>query len=96
MAASDSRPDSPSAVPATVVASVAAAGVAPSPVTRAAAVAADTALTLPGAIGYTWEHALQIFYKRAKLDAELFGSSRAWNERLATELDLGEVPWTSN
>lgn len=54
----------------------------------AAAAAADAALTLHGAIGYTWEHELQIFYKRAKLDAELFGSPAAWNERLAQRLPL--------
>jgi alkylation response protein AidB-like acyl-CoA dehydrogenase len=52
------------------------------------AAAADTALTLHGAIGYTWEHDMQIFYKRAKLDATLFGSAAAWNERIAAELPL--------
>jgi alkylation response protein AidB-like acyl-CoA dehydrogenase len=54
----------------------------------AGAAAADSALTLHGAIGYTWEHDLQIFYKRAKLDAELFGSPSAWNARLADLLEL--------
>ena len=57
-------------------------------VTAEGAIAADTALTMHGAIGYTWEHDLQIFYKRAKLDAELFGSPAVWNERLADGLDL--------
>jgi alkylation response protein AidB-like acyl-CoA dehydrogenase len=52
------------------------------------AAAADTALVLHGASGYTWEHDLQIFYKRAKLDAALFGSAVAWNERIAAELPL--------
>ena len=27
-----------------------------------------------GAIGYTWEYDLQLFFKRAKLDAKLFGA----------------------
>jgi alkylation response protein AidB-like acyl-CoA dehydrogenase len=54
----------------------------------AASAAADTALTLHGAIGYTWERDLQIYYKRAKLDAELFGSPAARNERLADRLPL--------
>ncbi|MFC4948638.1 acyl-CoA dehydrogenase family protein [Pseudonocardia sp. GCM10023141] len=53
-----------------------------------AAQAADAALTLHGAIGYTWEHDLQIFYKRAKLDAELFGSPGSWNDLLADRLPL--------
>lgn len=68
-----------------------------------AAAAADTALMLHGAIGYTWEHDLQIFYKRAKLDATLFGSVAAWNERIAAELpllptvrDQGGVAWSSS
>lgn len=69
------------------------AAAAKAQVCAAAAAVADTALTLHGAIGYTWEHDLQIFYKRAKLDAELFGSSAAWNERLAARLDL--VPASS-
>lgn len=50
--------------------------------------AADTALTLHGAIGYTWEHDLQLYYKRAKLDRVLFGAPSVWNERIATALNL--------
>lgn len=57
-------------------------------VCAAGAHAADTALTLHGAIGYTWEHDLQLFYKRAKLNAQLFGPASVWNERIATELEL--------
>lgn len=64
------------------------AAAAKAQVCAAASAAADTALTLHGAIGYTWEHDLQVFYKRAKLDAELFGSAGAWNDRLADRLDL--------
>ncbi|MEU7810953.1 acyl-CoA dehydrogenase [Pseudonocardia sp. NPDC049154] len=69
------------------------AAAAKAQVCGAASVAADTALTLHGAIGYTWEHDLQIFYKRAKLDAQLFGSVAEWNERLAARLEL--LPGTS-
>lgn len=53
-----------------------------------AARAADSALTIHGAIGYTWEHDLHLFYKRARLDAVLFGSADEWNRTLADSLDL--------
>jgi alkylation response protein AidB-like acyl-CoA dehydrogenase len=64
------------------------AAVAKAQVTRGAAEIADSALTLHGAIGYTWEHDLQLFYKRAKLDRLLFGTPTAWNERIADVLPL--------
>jgi alkylation response protein AidB-like acyl-CoA dehydrogenase len=64
------------------------AAVAKAQVTHGAAELADTALTLHGAIGYTWEHDLQLFYKRAKLDRLLFGAPTAWNERIADVLPL--------
>ena len=64
------------------------AAAAKAQVCAAAARAADSALTVHGAIGYTWEHDLQLFYKRAKLNASLFGTPAAWNERLASELPL--------
>lgn len=50
--------------------------------------AADSALTMHGAIGFTWEHDLQLFYKRAKLNETLMGSPAAWNERIADGLAL--------
>jgi alkylation response protein AidB-like acyl-CoA dehydrogenase len=64
------------------------AAAAKAQVCAAGSAAADSALTLHGAIGYTWEHDLQIFYKRAKLDAELFGAPGVWNEWLADRLEL--------
>lgn len=64
------------------------AAAAKAQVTAGAARVADAALTLHGAIGYTWEHDLQLSYKRAKLDEPLFGAPEAWNERLAARLDL--------
>jgi alkylation response protein AidB-like acyl-CoA dehydrogenase len=73
------------------------AATAKAQVTQATRRGADAALTLHGAIGYTWEHDLQLFYKRAKLNAELYGSPEVWNERLASGLPLvpdGSAQWT--
>jgi alkylation response protein AidB-like acyl-CoA dehydrogenase len=51
-----------------------------------AALATGTALQLHGGIGYTWEHDLHIFFKRAKLDEQLFGNGRWHRQRLANHL----------
>jgi alkylation response protein AidB-like acyl-CoA dehydrogenase len=64
------------------------AAAAKAQVTAEAKRAADSALTLHGAIGYTWEYDLHLFYKRAMLDAALFGSAENWNERIASALPL--------
>jgi alkylation response protein AidB-like acyl-CoA dehydrogenase len=42
-----------------------------------------SALQVLGGIGFTWEHDLQFFLKRAKTDAHLFGSARAHRDRVA-------------
>ena len=49
---------------------------------------AESALTLHGAIGYTWEYDLQLFYKRARLDEKLLGTPAQWNERIGDGLPL--------
>jgi alkylation response protein AidB-like acyl-CoA dehydrogenase len=64
------------------------AAAAKAQVTAEGARAADSALTIHGAVGYTWEHDLQLFYKRALLDQQLFGSPATWNERIAAGLTL--------
>ncbi|WP_250280850.1 acyl-CoA dehydrogenase family protein [Frankia sp. CiP1_Cm_nod2] len=64
------------------------AATAKAQVTAAGEQAADSALTMHGAIGYTWEHELQLAYKRAKLNKRLFGAPGVWNERLAAALPL--------
>ncbi len=64
------------------------AAAAKAQVTSAAVESAESALTLHGAIGYTWEHDLQLFYKRAKLDLVLSGAPTVWNDRIADALDL--------
>jgi alkylation response protein AidB-like acyl-CoA dehydrogenase len=40
-------------------------------------------LQVHGGIGFTWEHDLHFFLKRAKVDAELYGSAREHRERVA-------------
>jgi alkylation response protein AidB-like acyl-CoA dehydrogenase len=55
---------------------------------RAASFVADKALFLHGAVGYTWEHDLQLLFKRAKSDAELFGPPSVYEDRIADSLAL--------
>ncbi|EWT07795.1 acyl-CoA dehydrogenase [Intrasporangium chromatireducens Q5-1] len=64
------------------------AAIAKAQVCRDASKAADSALTMHGAIGYTWEHDLHLLYKRVKLNERLYGSTTAWNERIAAALPL--------
>ena len=64
------------------------AAAAKAQVTGHCAELADSALTVHGAIGYTWEYDLQLFYKRAKLNSVLYGSPEAWNERIAARLPI--------
>lgn len=59
------------------------AWIAKSFASEAAVRTADCALRLHGAIGYTWEYDLQLLYKRAKSNLELFGSPRSYRERIA-------------
>jgi len=55
---------------------------------RAASFVADKALFLHGAVGYTWEHDLQLLFKRAKSDAEIFGGPEVYDSRIADALEL--------
>jgi alkylation response protein AidB-like acyl-CoA dehydrogenase len=56
---------------------------------EAAAHVADSALSLHGAVGYTWEHDLHFFYKRAQANLSLFGSPVQHREAVARMLPLG-------
>ena len=47
------------------------------------------ALQVLGGIGFTWEHDLHFFLKRAKVDGSLFGSAREHRERVAELSGLG-------
>ena len=42
-----------------------------------------SSLQVHGGIGFTWEHDLHFFLKRARTDAALFGSAREHRERVA-------------
>ena len=55
---------------------------------RAAKLVADGALFLHGAVGYTWEHDLQLLFKRAKSDIQLFGGPGVYDDRIADALKL--------
>jgi alkylation response protein AidB-like acyl-CoA dehydrogenase len=54
--------------------------------TEAAVRATGTAIQLHGGIGYTWEHGLHRYLKRAALNRDLFGSPAAHRARLAARL----------
>lgn len=58
--------------------------------TEAAVRTADRALQLHGAIGYTWEYDLQLYYKQAKVNLEIFGSPKVYRERISDELSMVE------
>ncbi|HLM25857.1 MAG TPA: acyl-CoA dehydrogenase family protein [Thermoleophilaceae bacterium] len=47
-----------------------------------------SSLQVHGGIGFTWEHDLHFFLKRAKADAHLYGSAREHRERVADLLPL--------
>lgn len=55
---------------------------------RAGVLVADKALFLHGAVGYTWEHDLQLLFKRAKSGAALFGGAGTYEDRIADGLEL--------
>ena len=55
---------------------------------EATPLAGETALHLHGGIGYTWEHDIHLYLRRAKLDEALLGDSAAHREALAHHLDL--------
>jgi len=50
-----------------------------------------SSLQVHGGIGFTWEHDLHFFLKRAKTDGHLFGSPRSHRERVAALAGLGPV-----
>ena len=53
---------------------------------------AGEALQLHGGIGFTWEHDLHLYLRRAKVDQVLFGDAPAHRERLCTLLQGASAP----
>jgi alkylation response protein AidB-like acyl-CoA dehydrogenase len=47
-----------------------------------------SALQVLGGIGFTWEHDLQFFLKRARVDGRLYGTPRALRDRVAGAVGL--------
>jgi alkylation response protein AidB-like acyl-CoA dehydrogenase len=54
---------------------------------------ADAAIQVHGGIGFTWEHDLHFFLKRATADAAMFGEPKWHREQVADRVlaDVGEV-----
>jgi alkylation response protein AidB-like acyl-CoA dehydrogenase len=46
----------------------------------------DQSLQVHGGIGFTWEHDLHFFLKRARVDASMFGDSHWHRERVADSI----------
>jgi alkylation response protein AidB-like acyl-CoA dehydrogenase len=63
-----------------------AVSMAKSHVCEVAARSAGTAVQLHGGIGYTWEHDLHLFLKRAKLNEQLCGGARWHRARVSANL----------
>ena len=52
---------------------------------------AANAIQLHGGIGFTWEHDVHLYFKRARASATLLGSPAWQRERLLRVLALGEA-----
>ena len=53
---------------------------------------AANAIQLHGGVGFTWEHDVQLYFKRARATATLLGSPAWQRERLLRVLGLGAAP----
>jgi alkylation response protein AidB-like acyl-CoA dehydrogenase len=52
---------------------------------------ASASLQVHGGIGFTWEHDLQFFLKRARVSAGLLGTARQHRDRVADIAGLGSL-----
>ena len=55
----------------------------------AARITANDAIQVHGGIGFTWEHDLHLFYRRAKFCELFLGDATVWRERVAAVLAAG-------
>jgi alkylation response protein AidB-like acyl-CoA dehydrogenase len=55
---------------------------------------ANRGVQVHGGIGFTWEHDLQLYYKRAKSSETMFGDSTFHRERIASFV-VDESPTTA-
>jgi acyl-CoA dehydrogenase len=44
-------------------------------------------IQMHGGVGYTWEYDCHLFYRRAKLDAAILGSTTYWRDQLITRIE---------
>ena len=51
-----------------------------------------SSIQVHGGIGFTWEHDLHFFLKRARTDGVLFGTAREHRERVAELAGLAAAP----
>jgi alkylation response protein AidB-like acyl-CoA dehydrogenase len=58
---------------------------------EAACHVAESSLQVHGGIGFTWEHDLHLWIKRARTNAALFGDA-AWHRERIAELALTDSP----
>ena len=68
----------------------AAASLAKAYCSEAYVLAAGENIQIHGGIGFTWEHPAQLYFKRAKSSALLFGDPAHHRERLARRIGLGD------
>ena len=52
----------------------------------AARIVANDGIQVHGGIGFTWEHDMQLFYRRAKFCELFLGDAGVWREKVATGL----------
>jgi alkylation response protein AidB-like acyl-CoA dehydrogenase len=65
-----------------------AASVAQAYCSDAAFAVAEAALHVHGGIGFTWEHPVQLYFKRAKASQVLFGTASSHRSRIAAHLGI--------
>ena len=63
-----------------------AAATAKAAASDAVRIATSDGIQVHGGIGFTWEHDLHLYYRRAKFDELFLGDAGAWRERIATVL----------